>query len=176
MLIHSICEISTAMKIPLCIPLLGIARPQSHCYWETEHYHSVWEITVQFYFWEYINGNQTFILDWIYIGPHLQWGIILYDCISPGLLMEQSDIRKIANAWGPNECTYTNAWLLVNNLILTNLVKFFYGFAKEGLKRGQTFKRDVSSSLFSSEILRICNLRLRRQSNYLRFAICGLKK
>jgi len=29
--------------------------------WETEHYNSVMEY--QFHFWEYINGNQTFILD-----------------------------------------------------------------------------------------------------------------
>ncbi len=29
--------------------------------WETEHYNSVLEITI--HFWEYINGNQTFILD-----------------------------------------------------------------------------------------------------------------
>ncbi len=30
--------------------------------WETEHYNSVLEIT-QFHFWEYIDWNQTFILD-----------------------------------------------------------------------------------------------------------------
>jgi hypothetical protein len=33
--------------------------------WEREHYNSVLEIkeAAQFYFWEYVNGNQTFILD-----------------------------------------------------------------------------------------------------------------
>ncbi len=31
--------------------------------WKTEHYNSVWEKT-QFHFWEYINRNQTFIVDY----------------------------------------------------------------------------------------------------------------
>jgi hypothetical protein len=48
---------------------------------ETEHYNSVMEIrrlnSEQIHFWEYINGNQTFILDF-------HWPFI---CINPLLLI-----------------------------------------------------------------------------------------
>ncbi len=44
-------------------PILGIYKSLKECgNWETKPYNSVLEIT-QFHFWEYINRNQTFILD-----------------------------------------------------------------------------------------------------------------
>ncbi len=57
---------------PHIFPCSRIGRPIPEIYinlspinecrnWETEHYDSVLEITL--YFWEYINENQTFILD-----------------------------------------------------------------------------------------------------------------
>jgi hypothetical protein len=51
---------------------IHINRSQIHeCgNWETEHYNSVLEITSP-HFWEYINQNQTFTVNWSLNGPSL---------------------------------------------------------------------------------------------------------